>query len=129
MIGARRSPGMRRCSGRTSSPRSPASACRRRFAAAAGRSKRLRESGITNFYWQYFQTPGVAEAEFERDVALTMRMVLGRGVSDPAASLFIEEGKGFLGNIGPIGRCRIGSAKPTSPISPRPTGNPASAAG
>jgi pimeloyl-ACP methyl ester carboxylesterase len=23
----------------------------------------LRESGITNFYWQYFQTPGVAEAE------------------------------------------------------------------
>ena len=30
----------------------------------------LRQSGITNFYWQYFQTPGVAEAEFERDVAL-----------------------------------------------------------
>ena len=30
----------------------------------------LRESGITNFYWQYFQTPGVAEDEFERDVAL-----------------------------------------------------------
>src|SRR6267154_1370025 len=24
----------------------------------------LRESGIANFYWQYFQTPGVAEAEF-----------------------------------------------------------------
>ena len=38
----------------------------------------LRKSGITNFYWQYFQTPGVAEAEFERDVAATMRMVLGR---------------------------------------------------
>lgn len=33
----------------------------------------LREGGITNFYWQYFQTPGVAEAEFERDVGLTMR--------------------------------------------------------
>jgi pimeloyl-ACP methyl ester carboxylesterase len=58
----------------------------------------LRESGITNFYWQYFQTPGVAEAEFERDVALTMRTLLGRGFSDPAASLFIEEGKGFLGD-------------------------------
>ena len=55
----------------------------------------LRESGVTNFYWQYFQTPGVAEAEFERDVALTMRKVLGRGISDPAA-LFVEEGKGFL---------------------------------
>ena len=61
----------------------------------------LREGGITNFYWQYFQTPGVAEAEFERDVATTMRLVLGRGVSDPAA-LHITEGKGFLGNINPV---------------------------
>ena len=58
----------------------------------------LRESGITNFYWQYFQTPGVAEREFERDVALTMRTLLGRGFSDPAASLLIEDGKGFLGD-------------------------------
>jgi pimeloyl-ACP methyl ester carboxylesterase len=58
----------------------------------------LRESGITNFYWQYFQTPGVAEAEFERDVGLSMRTLLGRGFSDPAASLFIEDGKGFLGD-------------------------------
>lgn len=57
----------------------------------------LRESGITNFYWQYFQTPGVAEAEFERDVNLSMRTLLGRGFSDPA-SLFVEDGKGFLGN-------------------------------
>jgi pimeloyl-ACP methyl ester carboxylesterase len=60
----------------------------------------LRENGITNFYWQYFQTPGVAEAEFERDVDLTMRTLLGRGFSDPAASLFITEGKGFLGDAG-----------------------------
>src|SRR6202790_4941374 len=58
----------------------------------------LRDSGVANFYWQYFQTPGVAEAEFERDVALTMRLVLGRGISDPAA-LFIDEGKGFLGHL------------------------------
>jgi pimeloyl-ACP methyl ester carboxylesterase len=58
----------------------------------------LRKSGIANFYWQYFQTPGVAEAEFERDVGLTMRTLLGRGFSDPAASLFIEAGKGFLGD-------------------------------
>src|SRR6266571_4606691 len=57
----------------------------------------LRETGITNFYWQYFQTPGVAEAEFERDVDLAMRTLLGRGFSDPA-SLFVEDGKGFLGN-------------------------------
>src|ERR1700712_5545587 len=58
----------------------------------------LRDSGITNFYWQYFQTPGLAEAEFERDVSLTMRRLLGRGFSDPSASLCIEDGKGFLGD-------------------------------
>jgi len=57
----------------------------------------LREGGITNFYWQYFQTPGVAEAEFERDVAATMRIVLGgRGFSDPSAHQFVPEGQGFL---------------------------------
>ena len=45
----------------------------------------LRQGGITNFYWQYFQTPGVAEAEFERDVARTMRIVLGgRALPIPA---------------------------------------------
>ena len=58
----------------------------------------LREGGITNFYWQYFQPPGVAEAEFERDVARTMRLVLGRGVSDPD-SMFVDEAKGFLGKL------------------------------
>ena len=58
----------------------------------------LRASGISNFYWQYFQTPGTAESEFERDVGLTMRTLLGRGFSDPAASLFVEDGKGFLGH-------------------------------
>jgi pimeloyl-ACP methyl ester carboxylesterase len=58
----------------------------------------LRDNGVTNFYWQYFQNPGVAEGEFERDVALTMRTLLGRGFSDPAASLFVEDGKGFLGD-------------------------------
>jgi pimeloyl-ACP methyl ester carboxylesterase len=61
----------------------------------------LRESGITNFYWQYFQSPGTAEAEFERDIGLTVRTLLGRGFSDPAASLFIEDGKGFLGEPRP----------------------------
>jgi len=61
----------------------------------------LRDNGISNFYWQYFQTPGAAEAEFERDVALAMRTLLGRGFSDPAASLFIAEGKGFLNDARP----------------------------
>ena len=58
----------------------------------------LAAGGVTNFYWQYFQTAGVAEAEFERDVAVSMRKILGRGISDPAA-LFVTEDKGFLGNI------------------------------
>jgi pimeloyl-ACP methyl ester carboxylesterase len=61
----------------------------------------LRESGITKFYWQYFQAPGVAESELERDVAATMRTVLGRRFSDPQASLFIEDGQGFLGGATP----------------------------
>jgi pimeloyl-ACP methyl ester carboxylesterase len=59
----------------------------------------LRQNGITNFYWQYFQKPGVAEAELERDVAHTMRIVLGgRGLADPTAAMFVQEGKGFLGH-------------------------------
>jgi pimeloyl-ACP methyl ester carboxylesterase len=59
----------------------------------------LRQNGITNFYWQYFQKPGVAETELERDVAHTMRVVLGgRGLADPTAAMFVQEGKGFLGH-------------------------------
>lgn len=58
----------------------------------------LRKDGIINFYWQYFQTPGVAEKEFERDVAFSMRAVVARGFTEPAASLFVEDGKGFLGD-------------------------------
>jgi pimeloyl-ACP methyl ester carboxylesterase len=58
----------------------------------------LRDSGITNFYWQYFQPSGVAEAEFERDIPHTMRLVLGRGVSDPS-SMFVDEARGFLGKL------------------------------
>ncbi|MGJ5019949.1 alpha/beta fold hydrolase [Bradyrhizobium oligotrophicum] len=60
----------------------------------------LRAGGIENFYWQYFQTPGVAEAELERDVALTMRTMLARGFSDPQ-SLFVAPDKGFLGAANP----------------------------
>jgi pimeloyl-ACP methyl ester carboxylesterase len=58
----------------------------------------LRDAGITNFYWQYFQAPGIAERELERDVGVTMRTLLGRGFSEPTASLFIQEGQGFLGS-------------------------------
>ncbi len=59
----------------------------------------LRKNGITNFYWQYFQTPGVAEAEFEGDLVRTFRTLLGpRGFADPAEHTFIKPGKGFLGD-------------------------------
>ncbi len=54
----------------------------------------LAKGGVTNFYWQYFQKPGVAEAEFERDVDFTMRSVTF-GVDD---SLYLKDGFGFLGN-------------------------------
>jgi pimeloyl-ACP methyl ester carboxylesterase len=61
----------------------------------------LRDSGISNFYWQYFQTPGVAEAEFERDVDDTLRRILGGlGAADrprgPDEVLTLPEGGGFL---------------------------------
>ncbi len=39
----------------------------------------MRAAGVTRFYQQYFQEPGVAEAEFERDVAETVRRILGAG--------------------------------------------------
>jgi len=59
----------------------------------------LRQGGITDFYWQYFQEPGVAEAELERDVLKTFRILLGgRGLSDPTAAMFVKGGKGFLGD-------------------------------
>ena len=53
--------------------------------------KGLRDAGKTKFYWLYFQTPGVAEAEFERDVDRTVRTLLyGTGVS-----LMMKPGQGF----------------------------------
>ena len=55
--------------------------------------KTLRDAGTTTFYWQYFQTPGVAEAEFERDVDRTMRMLL----CGTEISLMMKPGQGFLG--------------------------------
>ena len=54
--------------------------------------KALREAATTNFYWQYFPKPGVAEAEFERDVERTVRALLyGKGIS-----LMMKPGQGFL---------------------------------
>jgi pimeloyl-ACP methyl ester carboxylesterase len=57
----------------------------------------LAANGITDFYWQYFQEPGRAEAEFERDLDFTMRAVVSRGFSEDAA-LHVDPAHGFLGD-------------------------------
>jgi pimeloyl-ACP methyl ester carboxylesterase len=59
----------------------------------------LKKQGLHNFYWCYFQTPGVAEAEFERDVSMTMRKVIygvsGDAPADRDNPLMVPEGGGF----------------------------------
>jgi pimeloyl-ACP methyl ester carboxylesterase len=62
----------------------------------------LRAAGVTRFYWQYFQAPGVAEAEFERDVARTMRTILGAagfGRQQPQDAPMMVPEAGFLAMI------------------------------
>jgi pimeloyl-ACP methyl ester carboxylesterase len=60
----------------------------------------LESQGITTFYMQYFQTPGVAEAELEADVAASLRRITfslsgdGRG----GVATVLEPGTGFLHN-------------------------------
>ena len=59
--------------------------------------------GLGNYYWIYFQTPGVAEAEFERDVSATLRKLLygvsGDAPIDRENPLVIPEGQGFLDRL------------------------------
>ena len=60
----------------------------------------LARLGIEHFYIQYFQAPGVAEAELEADVAATLRRLnhslSGEGAGGVAGML--QPGKGFLHN-------------------------------
>ena len=59
----------------------------------------LAKAGINDFYMQYFQTPGVAEAEFERDVLQSLRRIYFSGSGDgPERVSFgrLGEGKGYL---------------------------------
>ena len=59
----------------------------------------LRARGVRRFYWQYFQEPGVAEAEFEADVGRTLRMILGGRAPGPKATpmpLMLADDGGFL---------------------------------
>jgi pimeloyl-ACP methyl ester carboxylesterase len=65
--------------------------------------KTLRQAGLHNYYWIYFQTPGVAEREFERDVSGTLRRLLygvaGDAPIDRENPLVIPEGQGFLDRL------------------------------
>ncbi|MGH7042988.1 MAG: alpha/beta fold hydrolase [Acetobacteraceae bacterium] len=60
----------------------------------------IRAAGLTRFYWQYFQEPGVAEAEFERDLAATIRRLLFSGSGDApqreGVALNLPDDGGFL---------------------------------
>jgi pimeloyl-ACP methyl ester carboxylesterase len=61
----------------------------------------LRSVGIDNFYLQYFQTPGVAEAELEQDVAASIRRIYySASGNGPDTVIFgmLQSGKGFLDN-------------------------------
>jgi pimeloyl-ACP methyl ester carboxylesterase len=63
----------------------------------------LRAAGMTRFYWFYFQTPGVAEAEFERDPEVSFRRLFTSGarVLDGTAGVALEipEKGGFLAKL------------------------------
>jgi len=49
--------------------------------SAAAPLQTLKDAGLGNYYWIYFQKPGVAEAEFERDPAVTLRKRRGSAPS------------------------------------------------
>lgn len=61
----------------------------------------LEQQGIRTFYMQYFQTPGVAEAEFEADIEAAIRRITfsmsGDGPGRVVAGI-LEPGAGFLAN-------------------------------
>jgi pimeloyl-ACP methyl ester carboxylesterase len=42
----------------------------------------LRQQGIDDFYMQYFQTPGLAEAELEKDISASIRRIYYSGSGD-----------------------------------------------
>ncbi len=60
----------------------------------------LAQQGISTFYMQYFQTPGIAEAELEADPVATIRRVSyslsGDTPAGPSVCGVLGEGNGFL---------------------------------
>lgn len=60
----------------------------------------LQTAGVNNFYMQYFQEPGTAEAELEADVAATIRRLTFSLSGDGAGGVagLLAPGRGFLHN-------------------------------
>lgn len=59
----------------------------------------LEKKGISTFYMQYFQAPGVAEAEFEQDVAASLRRIHYSGSGEGRERVtfgLMAAGQGFL---------------------------------
>lgn len=60
----------------------------------------LKHAGLEDYYWFYFQTPGVAETEFERDVPTTLCKLLygisGDVKTDRENPMVVPKGSGFL---------------------------------
>jgi pimeloyl-ACP methyl ester carboxylesterase len=70
--------------------------------SAAAPLQTLKDAGLGNYYWIYFQKPGVAEAEFERDPSVTLRKLLYgvRAIFDRSRESMLVSGKGFLVRCG-----------------------------
>ena len=68
----------------------------------------LKQAGKSDYYWIYFQEPGVAEAEFERDARTAIRRILYFGSGDTPRehkmSFYVDRQKGFLGPLDRSGR-------------------------
>ena len=61
----------------------------------------LEQQKISTFYMQYFQTPGLAEAELEQDVEMSLRRIYFSGSGDgPDSMVFgvLPPGQGVLAN-------------------------------
>jgi pimeloyl-ACP methyl ester carboxylesterase len=62
----------------------------------------LRQAGIETFYFQYFQKPGVAEAELERDVTSSIRKIHYNGSGDGPNKIafgILKPNHGFLDDL------------------------------
>ncbi len=62
----------------------------------------LRQAGLYTYYWLYYQDPGVADAEYDRDAKTTLRRTFytfsGDGPQDGKNRRILQPGKGALDN-------------------------------